>query len=110
MRRLDKVCSLYFRSLLQRWPRNTVRPRPRVPKPQCRKDIERGRVRPAIPDGDSDQEVLWRFFRIFDENIEIPIFIKNPRIEQLIFEIVSRPLPVFGYEVIVRKSCLRILK
>ena len=35
----------------------------------------------AIDRFDPDANILWIGFCIFDENIEVPIFIKNPRID-----------------------------
>jgi hypothetical protein len=37
-------------------------------------------VRPAIPRGDADLEILGRSLRVFEEVVEVPVVVEDPRI------------------------------
>ncbi len=52
-------------------------------------------IGPSIGDADLDQKIVRGGLRIFDEDIEIAVLIEDSRIEQLVFEILAGPLPVY---------------
>ncbi len=58
-------------------------PRPPVPEPDRRQHVELGGVRSAVLDGDPDENVLHGGLRVFDEDVEVPIAVKDARVEQL---------------------------
>src|SRR5215471_1712380 len=68
-----------------------------------------GRFRATIVNGDPDQQVLRIALGVLDEDIEVAVRIKNPRIEKLVFKVVATPAPVRFYQIAIGKFLLRIL-
>ena len=84
-------------------------PGPLVAEPQRRQDMQLGRFRAAIVDGDLDQDVLGGRLGILDEHVKVAILIEHAGIDQLVLEVLPAPAPVGLDQVGVRVGCLRIL-
>ena len=69
-------------------------PRPRVAKPECREDIECSGLRSVIYNRDADGHIVRIVFRVFDEDVEVPTFIKDSRIGQLELRVFPSPTGV----------------
>ena len=52
------------------------------------------RLRPAIGQGDLDQHVAGCSLGVFDEHVEIAVFVKDAGIEQFIFRFVAAAPPI----------------
>ena len=61
--------------------------RPGIAEPERRQQIERRRLRAAIPGRDPHQNVFRRGLRVFHEHIEIAVPIEDARIDQLEFRV-----------------------
>jgi hypothetical protein len=85
-----------------------VSPGPCVPEPQRRKSLEACRLLSAVVDGHTDQEVLRAFLRVFQEDVEVAVVVEDPGVEELVFELLPRPLPVRVQEVPVGELALRV--
>src|SRR5262249_12529876 len=68
-----------------------------------------GYFEPAVVDTDLDEDVLGRFLRILDENIEVAILIEDAGVEQLIFEFIAIAAAAGIDEVAIGIGSLRIL-
>ncbi len=63
----------------------------------------------AIADGDLNQQILGRFFRIFDEHVEVAVVVEHAGVEQFVFEFIA-PAAAAGVDKIgIGKRRLRIL-
>jgi hypothetical protein len=58
---------------------------------------------------DLNQQVFRRFLRIFDEHVEVPIVVENPRVEQLILRLCAAAAAARIDQIGVRVGSLRIL-
>ena len=86
-----------------------VAPRPRVAEPQRRQDVQSGRFRPAVVDGDADEHVLRAVLRVLDEHVEVAVVVEDAGVEQLVLHLLPRPFRVRLDEVPVGKLALRVL-
>ena len=84
-------------------------PGPGVAKPQRGEQVKLSGVGSAIVSRDADEDIFSRGLRIFDEDIEIAVFIEHARVEQFVFGIVAAPAAVFFNQSRVGKFRLRIL-
>ena len=73
------------------------------------RQVQGRRVGPAVEDADSNQHVLRRRLRIFDEDVEVAVLVEHAGVEQLVFWLVLAPAAVGCDEVVVREGRLRIL-
>jgi len=71
--------------------------------------VQGGCFRSPIADADFNQDVLGIGFGVFDEDIEITVFVENSGIEQFIFQFVPAAIAVGGDQVLIGVSRLRIL-
>ncbi len=71
--------------------------------------MQRGRIRPAVERGDLDEDVFHIRFRVFHEDVEIPVVLEHARIQQLKLRIRAPALSVFLHQPAVRKFRLRVL-
>ena len=69
-------------------------PRPRVPEPELRQEVQLGCLRTAILDRDLDQDVVGRGLGVFDEYVPIAVAVEYARIDQLEFVGLQAPRPV----------------
>ena len=84
-------------------------PRPRVAEPKRRQDPQASRFSPAVVDGNADQYVVRALLRVFDENVEVTVILKDAGVEQFVFELLARALRVLLEQLCVRKFVLRVL-
>src|SRR3984893_19274600 len=105
----DYAHSLNTLGALKSWFFATFRPRPSVSEPERRKDMKGGCVQPTIPDRDFDQNLLRRLLGVFDKDVEIQVLVKYTSVEQLVLQFVATPLPICGYQIVVRIRTLWIL-
>jgi hypothetical protein len=68
-----------------------IPPRPRIPKPQRRQQMQRRRIRPAVERRDAHQDVVLRLLGVLHDHIEIPILIEDPGIQQLVLHLQLAP-------------------
>ena len=71
--------------------------------------MQRRRVGAAVDRADLDQDIIRRSFGVFHENIEIAIFIKDAGVEQLVFQLLPRPLAAGISDLLVGEIPLRVL-
>ena len=86
-----------------------VSPRPGVAEPQGRKQLQAGRILAAVVDGHADQDVVRSRLGVLQEDVEIPVVVEDPRVDELVFELLPRPPPVRVEEVTVGELALRVL-
>ena len=68
-----------------------------------------GRLPSAVADGDLNQQIFRRFFRIFDEHVEIAVLVEHAGVEQFVLEFIA-PAAAAGVDKVgVRERRLRIL-
>jgi len=84
-------------------------PRPCVPVPEGRQQVELRGLGPAVHHSDADQDVVGRRLRILDQHVEVAVFVEDARVHQL--ELGRPPVatPVFRHQPRVRELRLRIL-
>ena len=58
-----------------------VAPIPAVAKPECGQQVQRRGLRAAIARRDVDQDVFGGGFGVFDENVEVAIFVENAGVD-----------------------------
>src|SRR5580658_601895 len=85
-----------------------VAPGPGVAEPNGWEQAEGGRLGAAVHDRDLDEDVFDIGFRVFDENVEISVFVEYSGVEQLVFWIVSAAAAIFFQQLGIRKCSLRI--
>jgi len=83
-------------------------PRPGVPEPQRRQHVQRRVFRAAVVHGHVHQQVFRRRLRILDHDIEVPVVVEYPRVEQLVLGIDSAACPVTRDEIGIWEFRLRI--
>src|SRR5437763_9132413 len=71
--------------------------------------MQSGWLRPAIVNRHTDQHIFGIRLRVLYKNIEVPILIKQPRIEKFIFQIFPRSLSVFIHQLALWELLLWIL-
>ncbi len=86
-----------------------VPPRPGVPEPERRQDVDSRRLRTAVVDRHANQDVVRSRLGVFEEDVEVPVILEDPRVEQLVLELFPRPPPVRLEEIPVGELALRIL-
>ena len=86
-----------------------VSPGPGVPEPERRQHVEARRLRTAVVDRHADQDVLRSGLGVLDEDVEVPVVVEDPGVEQLVLELLARPPPIRLEEVPVRELALRVL-
>ena len=84
-------------------------PGPLVAEPERRQDVQLGRLRAAVVDGDLDQDVFGRLLGVLDEDVEVAILVEHAGVEQFILELVAAPAAAGLDEIGVGKGRLRIL-
>ena len=83
-------------------------PAPGIAEPDRRQQIERRRLRTAVPGRDPHENVFARGFRVLHEHVEIAVAIEDARIDQLEFRVRLCPPAVLLHQARVRKLRLRI--
>src|SRR5258706_6068864 len=91
----------------RRWPPQIFSPRPSVTKPQRWQQVQWSSLWPAIERSDFDKDVFYIGFRVFHEHVEIPVLLKDARIQQLKLGVRSPALCAFLRQPAIRKLRLR---
>ena len=65
-------------------------PRPGVPEPNRRQYVDAGGLRASIGHRDPDEHIFGGRFRIFHEDVEIPVLVEDTGIKQFVFGAPSR--------------------
>ena len=73
-----------------------VTPRPGVAVPERRQQVERRRLRAAVRGGDPDDDVLRSGLGVFDDDVEEPVLVEDPRVGQLVLGRVATAARVLG--------------
>lgn len=83
-------------------------PAPCISKYELRDDPDGSDVGSPIFDGDLHAPIFDSAAGIFDEDVEIPIFVEEPRIEELVLQLVHASSAVLLDQVRVRECSLRV--
>jgi hypothetical protein len=86
-----------------------VSPRPRVSEPQRREELQPGRLLAAVVDRHLDQDVVRPLLGVLEEDVEVPVVVEDPRVNELVLELLPCPPPVGLEEVPVGELVLRVL-
>ena len=84
-------------------------PRPCIPEPHRRQQIDIGRFRAAIGNRDLDTDVVRLGLGIFDEDVEVAVVVEDAGIDQFVLRLRPVALPVLLDKLRVRERLLRIL-
>ena len=84
-------------------------PRPLIPKPESRQDLQIRRFGAAIVNADLDQDVFASGLRILDKDVEVAVLVEDARVEQLVLEFVAAADPARLNQIAVGIGCLRVL-
>ncbi len=96
-------------SLTQDRLRVVISPRPGVPEPQRRQQVQPGGLGAAIVDRHPDEDVVRPGLGVFDEHVEVPVIVEDPRVDQFVLEFLPRAPLVRLHEVPVGVLPLRVL-
>ena len=89
--------------------RVVVAPRPRIPEPQRRQDVQPGGLGASVVDRHPDQDVVRTRLGVFHEHVEVAVVVEDPRVDQLVLEVLPRAPPIRLHEVTVGELPLRVL-
>jgi hypothetical protein len=84
-------------------------PRPRVAEPERGQNVERCRLRATVGHRDPDEDILGRGLGVLDEDVEVAVVREDAGVEQLVLQLLARPMAVRHHEVVVRVGPLRVL-
>ena len=84
-------------------------PRPRVPVPGGREDVQRVGLGPGIRDAHREQEVVRVALGVVRLDDPVAVVVEGARVEQLVLGVELAPARVLGHEVGVRKLGLRVV-
>ena len=85
-------------------------PRPGVAKPDRWQQVKRRGLGASIRGFDADQDIVGSGFGVFDEDIEVAVFIEDPGVDELEFEVALAAAAILFGKAGVRKFPLRILE
>ena len=86
-----------------------VAPRPGVPEPQRREQLQPGRFLAAVVNRHLDQDVLRSLLGVLEEDVEVPVAFEGPRVEELVLQLLPRAPPVRLEQIAVGELALRVL-
>ena len=84
-------------------------PRPVVAEPQRRQEVQLGRVRSPVGRRDLHQDVVGAALGVLHEDIEVPVVVEDPRVEELVLHVVAVAPAVRLHQVGVGIGRLRVL-
>src|SRR6516162_996576 len=73
------------RRIPQRWFRFLRPPCPEIAEPEGRQHVDHAFLRRSVAYADLYQQIRRRGLRVFDKDIEIPVFIEDTGVEQFVF-------------------------
>ncbi len=82
---------------------------PSVPEPEVREDVQRGFLRAAVEGRDPDQQVIRRRLGILDKDVEVPVVVEDPRVEQFVFHLLAGAAAVRLDQIAIGKGRLGVL-
>ena len=82
--------------------------RPVIPEPECRQEMQLGRVRSPVGCRDPHQDVFRTGFGVLHEDVEIAVAVEHARVEELILHLVPGAPLVGVHQVGVRKGRLGV--
>ena len=89
--------------------RDIVAPRPRVAEPQRGEEVEgRGGGSPVVG-SDQHEDVVRGLLRVFHDDVEVPIVVEHPGVEQLVLHVLFAAPGVRREQIRVRERALGIL-
>ena len=84
-------------------------PRPGVPEPERRQQVQLGRLRTAVPDRQAHEDIVGRGLRVLDLDVEVPVLLEHAGVEQLELGGGAAPTAVFNDQALVRVGPLGVL-
>ncbi len=89
-------------------PRRAVAPAPGIAEPHRGQQMQcRGRGS-AVDHRGAHQNIVDTVLRVFDEDIEVAVFVENSRVNQLVFALRALPLAIGLRQVCIGEGCLWI--
>src|SRR6266404_267222 len=87
-----------------------ISPSPGIAEPQMRQQMQLRSLWPTIESFDANTNIFRPSLRIFDEDVEVAVIVKDSRLQQLVLGRANLPPApaVFLYQLRVRKLLLRI--
>ena len=86
-----------------------VSPYPRVPIPQCRKDVNSRSAGAAVAHFDPYEDVAWIVVSVLHEHVPVLPLVEHSRVFQFVFGVVQPPPLVLLEQFGVRVLALRVL-
>ena len=83
-------------------------PAPRVAEPQGWQQMNRRCLRAAVRRGDPDEAFFRRRLGVFDDDVEVAVFVEHAGVDELVLELLARAARVGLHEVVVREGGLRV--
>src|SRR5438876_982703 len=84
-------------------------PRPGVPEPERRQDVERRRLGTAVGDRQPDEDVVGRRLGVLDGDVEVPAVLEDAGVDQLELSVLLSAAPALLDEPGVGILALRVL-
>ena len=66
-----------------------VSPRPGIAEPERREQMDRGRFRTAVMNGDLDQNVFGIGLGVFDKHIEVAVVVEDAGVEKFVLHLLA---------------------
>ena len=85
-----------------------IPPAPGVPEPQAGKEMKVRVLRTSVGDGEPDQHIFGRSFRVLNVEIKKAIARKDACIDQFVFVLFSAAVAVFVAQLLVRKALMGV--
>ena len=82
---------------------------PVVAEPERGQQVQLGRLRPAVGHRDLHQDVLGADLGVLDEDVEVPVALEDPGVEELVLHLLPAPPAVGLHQVVVGEGGLRVL-
>ena len=89
--------------------RRIATPRPGVAEPQRGQQVQLRCFGAAVVRGDPDEDVFGSGLGILDEDVEVAVLRKHPRIQQLVFRSLAPAAPILFHQFRIGEGRLRVL-
>ena len=90
-------------------PFSVTAPRPGVAEPERRQDVDRRRLRPAVGDGEPDEQVVGGALGVLGDDVEVAIPLKRAGVGDLELPLIAPAPAVLAQKRRVRELPLRVL-
>ena len=74
--------------------RGTRQERPGVTEPERRQQVQRPGLGPSVAHGDAHEDVLGGRLGVLDEDVEVPVAVQAPGVQQLVLHRIDGPRPI----------------